>query len=162
MSTPTRPVQGSARELAGFTQAILDTAGEAIVSLDRHGVVCSFNRAAERMFGWPAADVVGAHVERLMPRPEDTRRADYLSPSAMAASPLPGRARRVVGLRRGGTRFPMDLTVSQFDGDDGPQFTWILRDVSEQARSRSSCGRRRRWTRWGGSPAASPTTSTTC
>ncbi len=132
MSTPTRSVPGSARELAGFTQAILDTAGEAIVSLDRHGIVCSFNRAAERMFGWPAADVVGAHVDRLMPRPEDTRRADYLSPSAMAPGLLPGRARRVVGLRRDGSRFPMDLTMSQFDGDDGPQFTWILRDVAEQ------------------------------
>jgi len=69
MPTPTKSVPGSARELAGFTQAILDTAGEAIVSLDRHGMVCSFNRAAERMFGWPAADVVGAHVDRLMPRP---------------------------------------------------------------------------------------------
>ena len=38
MSTPTRTVPGSSRALAGFTQAILDTAGEAIVSLDRHGV----------------------------------------------------------------------------------------------------------------------------
>jgi hypothetical protein len=132
MSTPTRSVPGSARELAGFTRAILDTAGEAIVSLDRRGVVCSFNRAAERMFGWPAADVVGAHVDRLMPRPEDTRRADYLS-LAMAGGPLPRRARRVVGLRRDGSRFPMDLTASQFDGDDGPQVTWILRDVTEQS-----------------------------
>jgi PAS domain-containing protein len=69
MSTPTKTAPGDPRALAGFTQAILDTAGEAIVSLDRHGVVRSFNRAAERMFGWKAEDVVGAHVHRLMPRP---------------------------------------------------------------------------------------------
>ena len=69
-----------------------------------------------------------------MPRPEDTRRADFLSPYLMAGGPFVGRARQVVGLRRDGTRFPMDLSVSEFDGDDGPQFTWILRDVTEQAR----------------------------
>jgi two-component system, cell cycle sensor histidine kinase and response regulator CckA len=133
MSTPTKPVPGNARALAGFTQAILDTAGEAIVSLDRHGVVRSFNRAAERMFGWAEADVVGAHVDRLMPRPEDTRHADHLSPYLRVGGPL-GRMRRVVGLRRDGTRFPMDLSVSQFDGEDGPQFTWILRDATEHTR----------------------------
>jgi len=119
--------------LAGFTQAILDTAGEAIVSLDREGIVRSFNRAAERMFGWSEADVVGSHVDQLMPRPEETRRADHLSPYSLVGGPLFGRARTVVGLRRDGTRFPMDLAVSQFDGDDGPQFTWILRDVTERA-----------------------------
>jgi two-component system, cell cycle sensor histidine kinase and response regulator CckA len=134
MSTPTKTAPGDPRALAGFTQAILDTAGEAIVSLDRHGVVRSFNRAAERMFGWKAEDVVGAHVHRLMPRPEDTRRDDHLSPYLTVSGPLPGRARKLVGLRRDGTRFPLVLSVSQFDGDDGPQLTWILRDMSEQTR----------------------------
>jgi PAS domain S-box-containing protein len=134
MSTPTRTAPGNARALAGFTQAILDTASEAIVSLDRHGVVRSFNRAAERMFGWSAADVVGGRADRLMPRPEDTRRDDHLSPYLVVGGPVLGRARTVVGLRRDGTRFPLDLSVSQFDGEDGPQFTWVLRDMSEQTR----------------------------
>jgi PAS domain S-box-containing protein len=124
MSTPTRTVATDPRALAGFTQAILDTAGEAIVSLDRDGIVRSFNLAAERMFGWSAADVVGGRGDRLMPRPEDTRRDDHM---------LPGRTRKVIGLRRDGTRFPLDLSVSQFDGDDGPQVTWILRDMTEHA-----------------------------
>jgi PAS domain S-box-containing protein len=134
MSTPTRTAPGNARALAGFTQAILDTASEAIVSLDRHGVVRSFNRAAERMFGWPAADIVGGRADRLMPRPEDTRRDDHLSPYLVVGGPMLGRVRKVVGLRRDGTRFPLDLSVSQFDGEDGPQFTWVLRDMSEQTR----------------------------
>ena len=51
MPTPTRTAPATTRALAGFTQAILDTAGEAIVCLDRHGIIRSFNRAAERMFG---------------------------------------------------------------------------------------------------------------
>jgi PAS domain S-box-containing protein len=133
MSTPTRPVAGNARVLACFTQAVLDTAGEAIVTLDGDGIVRSFNRAAERMFGWSEADIVGAHVDRLMPRPEETRRADHLSASRLESGPLFGRSRKVVGLRHDGSRFPMDLSVSQFEGDDGPQFTWILRDITEQA-----------------------------
>jgi PAS domain S-box-containing protein len=134
MSTPTRTAPGNARALAGFTQAILDTASEAIMSLDRHGVVRSFNRAAEHMFGWPAADIVGGRADRLMPRPEDTRRDDHLSPYLVVGGPMLGRVRKVVGLRRDGTRFPLDLSVSQFDGEDGPQFTWVLRDMSEQTR----------------------------
>jgi two-component system, cell cycle sensor histidine kinase and response regulator CckA len=134
MSTPTRTAPGTPRALAGFTQAILDTAGEAIVSLDRHGIVRSFNKAAERMFGWTAADIVGGHVGRLMPRPENTRRDDHLSPYLAVGGPALARARKVVGLRQDGTRFPLDLSVSQFDGDEGPQFTWILRDMSEHTR----------------------------
>jgi two-component system, cell cycle sensor histidine kinase and response regulator CckA len=134
MSTPTRTAPGSSRALAGFTQTILDTADEAIVSLDRRGIVRSFNRAAERMFGWAAADIVGGHADRLMPRPENTRREDHLSPYLVVGGPGLARARKVVGLRRDGTRFPLDLSVSQFDGDDGPQFTWILRDMSEHTR----------------------------
>jgi two-component system, cell cycle sensor histidine kinase and response regulator CckA len=134
MSTPTKTAPRSTLALAGFTQAILDTAGEAIVCLDRHGVVRSFNRAAERMFGWKAADIVGGSANRLMPRPENTRREDHLSPYLAVGGPLLRRASRVVGLRRDGTRFPLDLSVSQFDGDEGPQFAWILRDLSEQTR----------------------------
>ena len=128
---------GGARAAAGFMQAILDTAGEAIVSLDRAGVIRSFNRSAERMFGWSVREVIGQHVARLMPRPEDCRHDDHLSPYLLVGGgPSFGRARQVVGLRRDGTRFPMDLSVSQFDADDGPQFTWILRDVAEQAHLR--------------------------
>jgi PAS domain S-box-containing protein len=134
MSTPTRTAPGGPRSLAGFTQAILDTAGEAIVSLDRTGVVRSFNRAAERMFGWTAGEVIGEHVSCLMPRPEDTRHDDHLSPDLLAGGLTAGRARKLVGLRRDGSRFPLVLSVSQFQGDDGPQVTWILRDMSEQAR----------------------------
>jgi hypothetical protein len=134
MSTHTRIAPGSTRDLAGFTQAILDTAGEAIVCLDRHGVVRSFNRAAERMFGWKAAEIVGGSAHRLMPRPEDTRREDHLSPYLAVGGPLMRNARKVIGLRRDGTRFPLDLSVSEFDGDEGPRFAWILRDLSEQTR----------------------------
>jgi len=137
MSAPTRTMHGGARAVAGFMQAILDTAGEAIVSLDRTGIIRSFNRSAERMFGWSECEVVGQHVARLMPRPEDCRYDDHLSPYLLVGGgPSFGRARQVVGLRRDGTRFPMDLSVSQYDADDGPQFTWILRDVAEQAHLR--------------------------
>ena len=134
MPTPTRTAAVTTGALAGFTQAILDAAGEAIVCLDRHGIVRSFNRAAERMFGWTADDIVGGHVDRLMPRPENTRRDDHLSPYLSVGGPVLQRARKVVGLRRDGTRFPLDLSVSQFDGDEGPQFAWVLRDLSEQTR----------------------------
>jgi PAS domain S-box-containing protein len=133
MPTPANTAVADSRALAGFTQAILDTAGEAIVSVDRHGIVGSFNRAAERMFGWSAADIVGGAVERLMPRPEDTRHDDHPEPYAAVSGPRFGRTRTAVGLRRDGTRFPIDLSVSQFDGGDGPHFTWILRDTTEQA-----------------------------
>jgi two-component system cell cycle sensor histidine kinase/response regulator CckA len=134
MPIPIRTAAVTTGALTGFTQAILDTAGEAIVCLDRHGIVRSFNRAAERMFGWTAGDIVGGHVDRLMPRPENTRRDDHLSPYLSVGGPVQRGARKVVGLRRDGTRFPLDLSVSQFDGDEGPQFAWVLRDLSEQTR----------------------------
>src|ERR1051326_1384391 len=107
MSTPTRVAPGGIRALAEFTQAILDTAGEAIVTVDNDGTIRSFNRAAERIFGWTEAELIGAPVDRLMPRPEDTRRADHRSPYARIGGPLLGRGREIVGLCRDGARSPM-------------------------------------------------------
>jgi len=135
MSSRISAAPGHSRGLAGFTQAILDTASEAIVSLDRQGIIRSFNRAAEHMFGWDADTIVGRHAECLMPRPENTRHADQ-APWAAACGPAFDHSRDVVGLRRNGTRFPMALSVSQFEGDDGQQFTWILRDVTEETHLR--------------------------
>ena len=102
------------------------------MSLDRHGIVRSFNRAAERMFGWSAADIVGGRADRLMPRPEDTRRDDHLSPYLVVGGPRLGRARKVIGLRRDGTRFPLEQSLSHVRLGTRSVHICCLRDISER------------------------------
>src|SRR6187402_522020 len=58
-----------------------------------HADLAAILEAAERMFGWTAADIVGGHVGRLMPRPENTRREDHLSPYLAVGGPALARAR---------------------------------------------------------------------
>ena len=82
------------------------------MAVDDGGIIQSFNRAAERAFGWMEHEVVGQPSAMLMPPPDQRRRGD----PASTRRPDARLARASVGLRRDGSRFPMELSVAPFDG----------------------------------------------
>jgi PAS domain S-box-containing protein len=107
-------------------RAILDTAVDGIILMDADGMVTMFNAACERMFGYPATDIVGLDVKRLM-------HGQYLRETGQPE--IIGVAREVVGLRRNGDTFPMDLTVGAGRSGGEVFYVGIVRDVSERKRA---------------------------
>jgi len=117
-------------------QALLDAAVDAIVVIDHLGSIQSFNRAAERIFGYQDEEVIGRNVRVLMPEEDADTHDDHLA--RFAASRVPhiiGKGREVKAKRKGGTEFPALLSVGAVPGAEPPRFVGFLQDVSERHRS---------------------------
>ena len=114
-------------------QAILDTARDAIVSIDAAGRVTLFNRTAELVFGYTAAEVLGRNVAMLMPAPYQEEHDGYLARYAATREPHAiGRIREVWGKRKSGEVIPLELSVGEAQVADEVMYTAVLRDVTER------------------------------
>ncbi len=112
---------------------ILDTAADAIIGISEGGLIESFNRAAERMFGYQADEVIGRPVEMLMSRSTGTARPRFVDSYVETgqATTVVGQVRDDVARRRGGGEFPIQLSVSEVVDESGRSFTGIVRDMTE-------------------------------
>jgi two-component system, LuxR family, sensor kinase FixL len=124
-------------------QGILDTAVDAIITIDQHGNLESFNRAAERIFGYRAAEVVGRNISMLMPQPYRGQHDGYLQNYLTTRrKKIIGIGREVEGLRKDGTVFPMELAVGEVALASGRTFTGIVRDISDRKAAEQEARRR--------------------
>jgi two-component system sensor kinase FixL len=114
-------------------RSILDTIPDAMVVIDERGRITSFSPAAERLFGWTAAEVAGENVNRLMPEPYRTQHDGYLQRYyATGERRIIGRGRVVVGERKDGSTFPMELAVGEMTARGARYFTGFVRDLTER------------------------------
>jgi two-component system, LuxR family, sensor kinase FixL len=120
------------REHEGLLAAILSTAVDSIIVIDRRGIVQSVNPATEKLFGYPAEDVVGNNVKMLMPTPYREAHDGYLHNYQETGVPkIIGIGREVIGQRNDGTTFPVHLAVSEMNVDGQKLFAGIVRDISD-------------------------------
>jgi len=117
-------------------RAILDTAVEGIITIDDRGVIESMNQAAEKTFGWKAREVIGKNVSVLMPSPYKEQHDDYLANYLRTGhAKIIGIGREVIGQRKDGSLFPMDLAVSEVRLAKRRLFTGFVRDITERKRA---------------------------
>jgi len=114
-------------------QAVVDTAVDAIVVIDRRGIIERFNRAAERMFGYQADEVIGKNVSVLMPSPYQDEHDAYMERYHRTGERrIIGIGREMHGLRKDGSQFPIDLAVAEFGEGEERRYSGIIRDISER------------------------------
>ena len=114
-------------------RSILDTVVEALIVIDRRGLIQSFSAAAERLFGFTAREAIGQNVSILMPAPYRREHDGYLARyTATGERHIIGIGRTVVGQRKDGTTFPMELAVGEANLPGEVLFTGIIRDLTER------------------------------
>ncbi len=117
-------------------KSILETIPDAMIVIDPKGAIQSFSTAAERLFGYKAADVLDRNVSMLMPSPyregHDAYLARYLRTGERK---IIGVGRVVVGERKDGSTFPMELAVGEMRSNDKLFFTGFIRDLTERQKT---------------------------
>jgi PAS domain S-box-containing protein len=114
-------------------EAIVQTAVEGIITISERGIIDSLNPAAEKMFGYTAAEVVGQNVSILMPSPDRERHDSYIGNYLRTGqAKIIGVGREVVARRKDGSLFPMDLSVGEVRLDDRRLFTALVRNIAER------------------------------
>jgi len=131
--TAARAAQASLREREAHLQSVLDTVPDAMVVIDTRGIMQSFSTTAERLFGYRASEAVGQNVSILMPQPYRGHHDVYLSRyMATGERRIIGVGRLVVGQRKDGSTFPMELAVGEMRSGDRRFFTGFVRDLTER------------------------------
>lgn len=135
--TAEQEAEAAGRDSAALIQVILDTVADGIITLHASGgVIERANVAAERMFGYASAGLIGENFRELIPELDrDQRNGSIEYYRASDEARAAGLAREVVGRRKDGRTFPLEITVSELQVGGARYFTGVLRDITARKRA---------------------------
>ena len=124
--------QTALRESEVRLHGVMDNVVDGIITIDEQGIIDTFNPGVERMFGYPAGEVQGKNVKILMPEPDRSQHDGYLADYKRTGH---GKiigigAREVMGMRKDGSTFPIELLVSVMETGGKRYFIGVARDIS--------------------------------
>lgn len=141
--SPVKRAGESLHEVRQRAQAVLETAVDGVVVIDEQGIIETFNPAAERIFGFSAAEVMGRKVNVLMPSPHREQHEQYLRRYLETGEKrIIGIGREVAGRRKSGEIFPMELAVGETRVPGKRLFTGMVRDISDRRRAEGEARKR--------------------
>jgi len=113
-------------------KAIIDTAVDGIITIDREGIIQSANPAITRLFGYFSEELLGKNISMLMPESDRSKHHQYIENyHRTGVDKIIGKGREVVGERKNGTTFPFLLSISEVELSSGKIFTGIIHDIAE-------------------------------
>ena len=131
--TATKRAQAELEAREAHLRSVLDSIPDAMIVIDNHGMMRSFSATAERLFGYVTDEAVGKNVSMLMPSPYREQHDSYLARYfATGEKKVIGRGRVVVGQRKDGSTFPMELAVGEMTFGGNRSFTGFVRDLTER------------------------------
>lgn len=114
-------------------RAMMDNAGDAIITIDERGSVETFNPAAERIFGYEASEIMGRNIKILMPEPYKAEHDGYLQRYlSTGQTRILELSREVQGIRKNGSIFDLDLSVREMTISGKIRFIGTVRDITER------------------------------
>ncbi|MGB4072704.1 PAS domain S-box protein [Pseudomonas sp.] len=123
------------REREDYLRTLLDNVLDAIITIDQQGYIETFNHAAERIFGYSHLEISGHRVTQLMPEPQRSQRARYLSHYLKTdIQQILGKEIELTALRKNGTPFTVELAISQISHQGERRFIAVIRDIEERKR----------------------------
>lgn len=126
-------VEEALRTSEEYLRTVVDSVLDGIITIDARGMVLSFNLAAGKIFGYETADIIGKNVTTLMPEPYRSEHDGYLANYVRTGeAKIIGIGREVVGQRKDGSTFPVDLAISEVHLDERRMFVGITRDITER------------------------------
>jgi two-component system CheB/CheR fusion protein len=144
MAAPTSPDRNADRDVRSAEalapaddrmNSVVNHVLDGIITIDERGTIVTFNPGAERIFGYRAREVIGQNVRVLMPEPDRSAHDGYIrNYLTTGRAKIIGIGREVVGRRRDGSVFPMELAISEFRHNGERHFTGITRDITERTR----------------------------
>ncbi|MCH7686978.1 MAG: PAS domain S-box protein, partial [Planctomycetes bacterium] len=129
--TERKQVGDELRVSEGKIRAILEAAVDGFITIDERGIIESANPAVEHMFGYTADELIGRNVNLLIPEPHRREHDQYISNYLHTSQPrIIGIDREIVGQRRDGTVFLVDVSISEIKLDNRRSFLSIIRDIT--------------------------------
>jgi PAS domain S-box-containing protein len=133
--TERRGAQSMLEEREARLRSVLETAPDAIITIDERGIIQSFSNAAERLFGYAAGEVIGRNVKLLMPPGHNQKHDNYLRRYRRTGEKrIIGIGRQVEARRKDGSIFPIELAVGEMVFGDTRIFTGFIRDITTRTR----------------------------
>lgn len=123
----------AAEDYASRLESMINAVPDAIITIDERGLITFFSTAAERMFQYKAEEVIGQNVKLLMPSPFKAEHDGYLERYLRTGEKrIIGKGRIVVGRRKDGSTFPIELAVGEALAKGKHIFTGLIRDISDR------------------------------
>jgi two-component system sensor kinase FixL len=128
--------ENALRASEAHLRSILETVPDAMIVIDEQGLIQSFSATAVRQFGYAAEEVLGRNIMILMPEPYRSQHDGYIQRYLKTGERrIIGIGRVVVGLRKDGSTFPMELAVGEMRSGGERYFTGFIRDLTERQKT---------------------------